>query len=98
MWRDLYKCVGLNYARDRLVEGYLWCYAIYHEKEFAFSRIFLTKQLMLISLMDDTYDAHATIEECRQLNVAIQRFESLDFIYMHVQKLTCNQYSIYVMD
>ncbi|XBI89682.1 hypothetical protein VPH35_027454 [Triticum aestivum] len=74
-WRDLYKCVGLNYARDRLVEGYIWCYAIYHEKEFAFSRIFLTKQLMLISLMDDTYDAHATIEECRQLNAAIQRWD-----------------------
>ncbi|VAH27251.1 tau-cadinol synthase-like isoform X1 [Triticum urartu] len=74
-WRGLYRCVGLNYARDRLVEGYLWCYAIYHEKEFAFSRIFLTKQLMLISLMDDTYDAHATIEECRQLNVAIQRWD-----------------------
>ncbi|VAH43065.1 unnamed protein product [Triticum turgidum subsp. durum] len=74
-WRDLYKCVGLNYARDRLVEGYIWCYAIYHEKEFAFSRIFLTKQLMLISLMDDTYDAHATIQECRQLNAAIQRWD-----------------------
>jgi len=58
-WRDLYRCVGLNYARDRLVEGYIWCYAVYHEKEFALSRIFLTKQLMLISLMDDTYDAHA---------------------------------------
>ncbi|KAM3371465.1 hypothetical protein ACQJBY_018721 [Aegilops geniculata] len=74
-WRDLYRCLRLNYARDRLVEGYLWCYAIYHEKEFAFSRIFLTKQLMLISLMDDTYDAHATIEECRQLNAAIQRWD-----------------------
>ncbi|XP_044964596.1 tau-cadinol synthase-like isoform X1 [Hordeum vulgare subsp. vulgare] len=74
-WHDFYTCVGLNYARDRLVEGYIWCYAVYHEKEFALSRIFLTKQLMLISLMDDTYDAHATIEECRQLNAAIQRWD-----------------------
>ncbi|XBI53133.1 hypothetical protein VPH35_035417 [Triticum aestivum] len=74
-WRDLYGYVGLNYARDRLVEGYIWCYAVYHEKDFALSRIFLTKQLMLISLMDDTYDSHATIEECRLLNAAIQRWD-----------------------
>ncbi|VAH27275.1 unnamed protein product [Triticum turgidum subsp. durum] len=67
--------VGLNYAQDRLVEGYIWCYAVYHEKDFALSRIFLTKQLMLISLMDDTYDSHATIEECRLLNAAIQRWD-----------------------
>ncbi|KAM3383791.1 hypothetical protein ACQJBY_008447 [Aegilops geniculata] len=71
----LTKYVGLNYARDRLVEGYIWCYAVYHEKDFALSRIFLTKQLMLISLMDDTYDSHATIEECRLLNAAIQRWD-----------------------
>ncbi|XP_044319526.1 tau-cadinol synthase-like [Triticum aestivum] len=74
-WHDLYRYVGLNYARDRLVEGYIWCYAVYHEKEFALSRVFLTKQLMLISLMDDTYDAHATIEDCRLLNAAIQRWD-----------------------
>ncbi|XP_037488839.1 tau-cadinol synthase-like [Triticum dicoccoides] len=78
-WRDLYRYVGLNYARDRLVEGYIWCYAVYHEKDFELSRIFLTKQLMLISLMDDTYDSHATIEECRLLNAAIQRFVKFGF-------------------
>jgi hypothetical protein len=32
------------------------------------------KLVTLTTMLDDTYDVHATIEECRQLNAAIQRW------------------------
>ncbi|KAL5210536.1 hypothetical protein ABZP36_006159 [Zizania latifolia] len=71
-WREFYRSVNLSYARDRIVECYLWACVTFHEEEYSRARIILTKVLALTSLMDDTYDAHATIEECHKLNEAIQ--------------------------
>lgn len=72
-WKDLYNSVKLSYARDRIVENYFWTCGIYHEEEYSRARIMFTKVFGLMSLMDDTYDAHATLEECHKLNKAIQR-------------------------
>jgi hypothetical protein len=54
--------VKLNYARDRLVENYFWTCGVF------------AKTFGLSSLMDDTYDVYATVEECHILNDAIQRY------------------------
>ncbi|XP_044983831.1 tau-cadinol synthase-like [Hordeum vulgare subsp. vulgare] len=70
---DFYDYVGTNYVRDRLVESYFGACVVYHEKDFTLSRIFFTKVMALMTIIDDTYDTHATIEEIRQLNAAIQR-------------------------
>ncbi|KAI4995111.1 hypothetical protein ZWY2020_035014 [Hordeum vulgare] len=71
---DFYDYVGTNYVRDRLVESYFGACVVYHEKDFTLSRIFFTKVMALMTIIDDTYDTHATIEETRQLNAAIQRY------------------------
>uniref|UniRef100_A0A0E0JL29 Terpene synthase metal-binding domain-containing protein n=1 Tax=Oryza punctata TaxID=4537 RepID=A0A0E0JL29_ORYPU len=39
------------------------------------ARMMLTKKIMLISLLDDTYDVHATLEEARKFNEALQRWD-----------------------
>lgn len=72
-WRDLYDTVKLSYARDRLVENYFWTCAVFHEEEYSRARILFAKTFGLLSLMDDTYDVHATLQECHKLNEAIQR-------------------------
>ncbi|KAI4963886.1 hypothetical protein ZWY2020_010313 [Hordeum vulgare] len=72
---DFYDYVGTNYVRDRLVESYFGACVVYHEKDFTLSRIFFTKVMALMTIIDDTYDTHATIEETRQLNAAIQRWD-----------------------
>uniref|UniRef100_A0A0E0DCP4 Terpene synthase n=1 Tax=Oryza meridionalis TaxID=40149 RepID=A0A0E0DCP4_9ORYZ len=74
-WKDLYGYMGLSYIRDRTIEGYTWSYMMFYEEGFAFTRIFVAKLIALVTVMDDTYDAHATIEECHQLNTAIQRWD-----------------------
>jgi hypothetical protein len=72
-WRDLYDVVELSYARDRLVENYFWTCGILHEEEYSRARILFSKTMGLFSLMDDTFDVHATLEECHKLSAAIER-------------------------
>uniref|UniRef100_A0A0D3FIF8 Terpene synthase n=1 Tax=Oryza barthii TaxID=65489 RepID=A0A0D3FIF8_9ORYZ len=77
-WEDLSNDIGLDYIRDRIVECYFWSYSMYFEEEYTRARMILAKFFMLTSLLDDTYDTHATLEECRNLNVAIQSWDESD--------------------
>uniref|UniRef100_A0A0E0D0X2 Terpene synthase metal-binding domain-containing protein n=1 Tax=Oryza meridionalis TaxID=40149 RepID=A0A0E0D0X2_9ORYZ len=74
-WRQLYGSVKLSYARDRLVESYFWSCAIFHGEKYSRSRIIFTKVFQLMTLVDDTYDIHATLKECYKLNEAMQRWD-----------------------
>uniref|UniRef100_A0A0D9VU95 Terpene synthase n=1 Tax=Leersia perrieri TaxID=77586 RepID=A0A0D9VU95_9ORYZ len=74
-WRDIYNSVKLSYARDRLVESYYWTCSVFHEEDDSRARIMFAKVFGFLSLMDDTYDVHATLEECCRLNEAIQRWD-----------------------
>uniref|UniRef100_J3LWV4 Terpene synthase n=1 Tax=Oryza brachyantha TaxID=4533 RepID=J3LWV4_ORYBR len=74
-WKDLYGYIGLSYLRDRMVDNYTWTYMMFYEEGLSVTRIICAKIFALITIMDDTYDAHATIQECRKLNEAIQRWD-----------------------
>nr|AJP67537.1 (E, E)-farnesol/(E)-nerolidol synthase [Phyllostachys edulis] len=74
-WNDLSRDIGLDYVRDRVVECYFWSYTVYYEEEYTRARMILARLFMLASLLDDTYDVHATLEECRKLNEAIQSWD-----------------------
>jgi hypothetical protein len=74
-WQDLYAEVALSYARDRTVQLYLWAHTMCYEKEYSCARVTLTKLSALVTMMDDTYDVRATLEEGRSLNEAIQRWD-----------------------
>ncbi|KAL6517591.1 hypothetical protein OROMI_033292 [Orobanche minor] len=53
----------LPYARDRLVECYLWGAALRYEPQYSYVRASVAKTMQLVSIMDDTYDNYATLEE-----------------------------------
>uniref|UniRef100_R7WFZ2 (+)-delta-cadinene synthase isozyme C2 n=1 Tax=Aegilops tauschii TaxID=37682 RepID=R7WFZ2_AEGTA len=72
---DLYEEVRLTYSRHRIVECYFWSYTEYHERHYGDARIILAKLLVLVTLLDDTFDMHATLEEGWKLNEAIQRWD-----------------------
>lgn len=72
-WRHTYNTMKLGYARDRLVENYFWTCGVFHEAKYSRARMMFAKTVGLLSTMDDTYDAHATLEDCCKLNEAIQR-------------------------
>ncbi|KAG2558178.1 tau-cadinol synthase-like [Panicum virgatum] len=74
-WKDLSAYIELDYIRDRLIEGYFYSYNVYHEQEHARARIILTKIFVLWTLLDDTFDTHANLEECQKLHQAIERWD-----------------------
>ncbi|KAF0893593.1 hypothetical protein E2562_027319 [Oryza meyeriana var. granulata] len=76
-WKDLSAYMGLHHIRDRVIENYTWSYAVYHEEELSLSRVMFAKIVLLIALLDDTYDVYAftSIEECRLLNAAFQGWD-----------------------
>lgn len=73
-WRELYDTVNLTYARDRMVEIYLWRCGMFPEEEHSRARLLFAKMWGIVSFLDDTFDVHATIDECHSLNQAMQRY------------------------
>ncbi|KAL5214349.1 hypothetical protein ABZP36_003501, partial [Zizania latifolia] len=96
-WKDLYGHVELNYVRDRAVENYVWSYILFHEEGLALTRMITAKIVGLIIILDDTYDSHATIEECRKLNEAIQRWDesAIPLLPDYLKKFYCKILNIF---
>lgn len=59
--------------RDRSVECYFWACSVYYEQEYAHARMILVRIFVLTSLLDDSYDDNATLEESRELTEALER-------------------------
>ncbi|KAF5756971.1 putative lyase [Helianthus annuus] len=74
-WKDMQSQVKTSYVRDRAGECYVWILAIYLEPYYSQARIITTKVILLLVVLDDTYDAYATIEEMRVLTQAINRWD-----------------------
>ncbi|CAO2149826.1 unnamed protein product [Urochloa humidicola] len=74
-WRDLSSDLKLPYSRDRLVESFFYALGLFHEEENFRARIMLTMVSAILTPIDDTFDNHAPLEECRILDEAIQRWD-----------------------
>ena len=64
----------LPFTRDRVVEGFFWIVGVYFEPKYALGRKILTKVIAITSIIDDTYDNYATVDELELLTDAIERF------------------------
>lgn len=53
----------LPYARARIVEAFIWAVASLFEPQYSYARVSLTTIIQMLTLMDDTYDNYATLEE-----------------------------------
>ncbi|KAJ4724506.1 Terpene synthase [Melia azedarach] len=75
-WKDLKFKLKLSYARDRIVEIYFWAVAEYFEPCYSHARLMNTKILVLLTLIDDTFDAYGTFEELQKFTDAVQRWDN----------------------
>nr|XP_043624293.1 germacrene A synthase short form-like [Erigeron canadensis] len=64
-----------TYTRDKMPELYLWVLAVFLEPHYVEARIITTKIAQLVLVLDDTFDAYATIQELRLLTDAISRWD-----------------------
>ncbi|XP_028761758.1 (-)-germacrene D synthase-like [Neltuma alba] len=74
-WKELGFRSKLPFARDRLVECYLWMSGVFYEPCYALARRITTKVICLASVLDDIYDVHGTLEELQLLTATIERWD-----------------------
>ncbi|XXG54136.1 hypothetical protein AAC387_Pa03g2093 [Persea americana] len=73
-WKDIDIAAKYPFARDRLVEGYLWILGVYFEPQYARARNLMVKMFKLISVVDDIFDVDGTFEDLIVFRDAIQRW------------------------
>ncbi|GER51442.1 cadinol synthase [Striga asiatica] len=71
-WNELNP--HLPYARNRIVAAYLWGVAFHFEPQYSYVREAVTKVVQILTVLDDTYDNYATIEEADKFTEAVQRW------------------------
>uniref|UniRef100_A0A8I6YYP9 Terpene synthase n=1 Tax=Hordeum vulgare subsp. vulgare TaxID=112509 RepID=A0A8I6YYP9_HORVV len=75
-WKDFQTQTDLQFARDRMVEMHFWMLGVVYEPQYSYSRIMLTKLVMIVSLFDDLYDNYSTTEESNIFTAAMESFVS----------------------
>ncbi|KAI4978939.1 hypothetical protein ZWY2020_015692 [Hordeum vulgare] len=74
-WKDFQAQTDLQFARDRMVEMHFWMLGVVYEPQYSYSRIMLTKLVMIVSLFDDLYDNYSTTEESNIFTAAMERWD-----------------------
>ncbi|CAL5435383.1 unnamed protein product [Camellia sinensis] len=74
-WRS--TCLGkkLSFARDRLMENFLWTLGVNFEPQFGYFRRIATKVNSLITTIDDVYDVYGSLEELELFTNAVERWD-----------------------
>ncbi|KAL4360581.1 hypothetical protein GQ457_04G005450 [Hibiscus cannabinus] len=74
-WDDHKFSSELPYARERYVEAYTWVNSVFYEPRYTLWRIIFTKIVVLVSILDDSFDAYGTPQELQRLTDALKRWE-----------------------
>ncbi|PWA36752.1 camphene synthase [Artemisia annua] len=73
-WRTTKWDDKLSFARDRLVENYMWTIGNSYRPQFTLLRRILTKVFAIITTVDDIYDVHGTLDELEKFTDVISRW------------------------
>ncbi|KAF6154360.1 hypothetical protein GIB67_026816 [Kingdonia uniflora] len=75
-WRELKLGeITMSFARDRLVENFLWTIGVIYEPQFAYCRRQLAKINCLITTIDDVYDVYGSLKELELFTDAVERWD-----------------------
>ncbi|CAI0455556.1 unnamed protein product [Linum tenue] len=72
-WMDLDTPTTLPFARDRVIECYMWPLGGFMRPDYTTGRIFVTKITALVSTLDDIFDVHGTIDELESITKVMER-------------------------
>ncbi|XP_043723571.1 terpene synthase 10-like [Telopea speciosissima] len=74
-WRNLGLAAKLSFARDRLVESFLWSMGVTYEPQYERCRNWLTKVMNFVLIIDDIYDVYGSLEELELFTDAVERWD-----------------------
>ncbi|KAK6119783.1 hypothetical protein DH2020_046474 [Rehmannia glutinosa] len=93
-WNELNP--SLPYTRDRVVEAYLWGLAFHFEPQYSYARLAVARATQMLTVIDDTYDNYATVDEGDLFTEIIERWnidethpipDYLKLIFMSISKI-----------
>ncbi|XP_026388837.1 terpene synthase 10-like [Papaver somniferum] len=74
-WRDLALDEPLGFARNRLVECFLWSIGLNSEPKYRNVRRQITKIGYLLTVIDDVYDVYGSLDELKLFTKAVERWD-----------------------
>ncbi|XP_031738277.1 (-)-germacrene D synthase isoform X2 [Cucumis sativus] len=74
-WKNQKFMEQLHFARDRVVECYLWVIEAYNKPNYCANRRIFLKMVNFLTIIDDMYDTYATLDELQLFTDAIQRWD-----------------------
>ncbi|KAI3687948.1 hypothetical protein L1987_81653 [Smallanthus sonchifolius] len=74
-WRNTSWDKKLTFARDRLMENFLWTVGYSYLPQFSLGRRNLTKVNAMITTIDDVYDVYGTLDELEQFTDVISKWD-----------------------
>ncbi|KAK7853612.1 myrcene synthase [Quercus suber] len=74
-WKSTGLAENLSFARDRLMENFLWTVGVIFQPQFGYCRRMLTKVNALITTIDDVYDVYGTLDELELFTGAVERWD-----------------------
>uniref|UniRef100_A0A7N1A3Q5 Uncharacterized protein n=1 Tax=Kalanchoe fedtschenkoi TaxID=63787 RepID=A0A7N1A3Q5_KALFE len=74
-WKDSDYANKLPFTRDRIVESFFWALGIYWEPQYSLARCTVAKLIAILTIIDDIFDAHGTLDELQIFYQASQRWD-----------------------
>ncbi|KAL8264956.1 hypothetical protein R6Q59_023086 [Mikania micrantha] len=74
-WKNLRWDDKLSFARDRLVEHFMWSLGFSYQPQFSLGRKILTLVNSLITSIDDVYDVYGTLDELELFTDIVDRWD-----------------------
>ncbi|KAI3470008.1 hypothetical protein Pfo_026671 [Paulownia fortunei] len=74
-WNNFDLRSKLLYTRDRVIECFLLGASIRFEPQYSSVRTWVAKSLQLVTIIDDTYDNYATLEEAQLFTEILERWD-----------------------
>ena len=63
----------LSFARDRLMENFLWTIGMDFKPQMSYFRKNITIFISLLTIIDDMYDVYGTLDELERFTNAVER-------------------------
>ncbi|KAK9078610.1 hypothetical protein SSX86_002667 [Deinandra increscens subsp. villosa] len=74
-WAGLNWDKKLEFARDRMVESFMWSVGANHEPQFSVQRRNVTKVITMVNVVDDVYDVYGTLDELERFTEVVRRWD-----------------------